>query len=133
MQTLQLKHPYQHAYYLLNKDRKSQYNKEYAQTLRGRYRIYLAQAKDRKLDMSLTFEEFTQIVSMPCSYCGEREKTRGIDRKDNSIGYLKSNSFSCCKVCNYMKKDISYIEFMSHVARICSHKVQSAVNNYNYE
>lgn len=68
----------------------------------------------------------------PCTYCGasasKAVKTKyevflanGIDRVDNSIGYLEGNVVSCCKTCNYMKRDLSVVEFLEHVRNVVTY------------
>ena len=67
---------------------------------------------------SLSFEDFDAITSRSCFYCGENEKRIGIDRIDNSIGYTKENSVSCCKICNYMKRTMTKEDFLNHIKKI---------------
>ena len=35
----------------------------------------------------------------------------GIDRKNNGKGYTEDNIVSCCKQCNFAKRNMSYKEF----------------------
>ena len=42
----------------------------------------------------------------------------GIDRKDNNIGYIIENCVSCCGICNRMKMDMSYDDFLNHIRLI---------------
>lgn len=89
--------------------------------------------KTRKLEFSLTREEFFQIVGQNCSYCGAAPSNvftiksgdsfvyNGIDRKDNSVGYQLSNAVPCCKICNYAKMQMSILEFKEWITRIYSH------------
>lgn len=82
-------------------------------------RDYKKSAKKRNLTFSLTDEEFLNIVTQNCYYCGEKpskisEKNRrgefccnGIDRLDSSKGYVLNNLVPCCKQCNYSKLKIS--------------------------
>lgn len=60
-----------------------------------------------------------------CYYCGmissntfNNLKYNGIDRIDNSIGYIDTNVISCCKYCNSMKSDMSYNKFIEHIQSI---------------
>ncbi len=55
-----------------------------------KYKVYLKGAKSRKLDFNLSIQQFEYIISLPCIYCGDKDKI-GIDRKDNNIGYILSN------------------------------------------
>lgn len=92
----------------------------YNQTTKGRFRFVQNNATKRKKDFTLSIEEYTNIVSRPCAYCGDVGKV-GVDRIDNSIGYTKENSTSCCKMCNYMKNKHSVMDFLSHIKKIYLH------------
>lgn len=45
-------------------------------------------------------------------------KSNGIDRVDNEIGYIYENCVCCCKVCNTMKMNLSVYEFLNHISKI---------------
>lgn len=79
----------------------------------------------------LTFEEFLIITSKNCFYCGRAPIAsfqpkdswapyvyNGIDRVDNSIGYIKSNVVPCCKNCNVAKAQMTQEEFFNLVEMI---------------
>lgn len=70
----------------------------------------------RKFDLS--FDEFIEVASTDCFYCGlapsnvsRRQQSRffynGIDRVDNRLGYENSNVVACCTMCNTHKGAIS--------------------------
>lgn len=83
------------------------------------YCIYKHQAKKRGYVFELTIEQFKQLCLEPCHYCGDFFV--GIDRKDNSIGYVYSNCVPCCKHCNYAKRDMKYTVFISHIRKMYEH------------
>jgi len=93
-------------------------NKAKKQTLSGRFKKTREGAKIRNLEFSLTRKQFVEIVSGPCFYCGENEKKRGIDRQNNSVGYISSNCVSCCWKCNRMKNCLHSKEFIYHIKKI---------------
>ena len=85
---------------------------------------YRSNAQARDLIFSVTFEEFKQVTSSNCHYCGclpfKIIKSKiakisytynGIDRKDNSIGYEINNCLPCCSICNHAKHVLSYEDF----------------------
>jgi len=100
-------------------------------------RIYKYNAKTRGLVWTLTKEQAIKLFDANCYYCGaapsnvgtgsEGNSTyiySGIDRIDNSIGYLPDNVVSCCKMCNVAKNTYDVDEFISWVHRIASrHKI----------
>ena len=86
-------------------------------------------ARERNLTTTVSFDEFYEISKMPCWYCGDtpisgywenssykREWhepfiSNGIDRVDNSKGYIKGNIMPCCIRCNRAKNDMTIEEW----------------------
>ena len=97
----------------LNKD-KYQYHKHpkhlYARYKRG--------ADSRGYAFELSIEQFNLLWKQPCYYCNTVVDTIGIDRKDNTIGYVESNVVSCCRTCNFMKHTMSDTEFINKCIKI---------------
>lgn len=81
-------------------------------------------------DISSAF--FHYITSQDCVYCGAPPNQivrrdnhhngnyiyNGIDRFDNSLGYIESNCVPCCKICNVMKFTLNIDEFYKHIQQI---------------
>lgn len=105
-------------YTLKNKAKVYAYGIDYSKTSKGRFRTYKSSAIRRKHDFDLTSEDFVKITSSPCVYCGESTKKIGIDRIDNSKGYLIENCAPCCTICNMMKKTMKLQDFLSHITKI---------------
>jgi len=111
-------------------------NKPGISGLKQIYLIYKKTAKRRGIIFDLTIEEFKDITSKNCSYCGvepsaissyrRNEKTseytsykfNGIDRIDSNKGYEKGNIAACCKHCNYIKNNSTVGELKNHVIKI---------------
>ena len=98
---------------------------------------YRSDAKFRKLPFAVSFDHFIKYLSQPCYYCGEKEtctytdprnkerklKYNGIDRMDNSKGYVYENLLPCCRVCNWMKKGMTLEDFLLHMYKIFRNRV----------
>jgi hypothetical protein len=92
------------------------------------YRACKASAKRRNLEFKLTKEEHKEFTFEKCYYCGKLPELRfrngikfyanGIDRIDSSLGYVKENCASSCKICNNMKWEVSKDEFLNHIEKI---------------
>ena len=82
------------------------------------FNYYKKNAKSRDIKFDLTFDEFLCFEKLPCAYCGDIIDTIGIDRIDNSNGYVKGNMAPCCRVCNVMKSDYTTDYFLSHCKKI---------------
>lgn len=91
-------------------------------TARGIWSSYTksrTSARDRNREFSLTKEEYDNIISQNCCRCG-LENCRGVDRKDNSIGYTLENSRPMCFVCNYIKGQHSDAELIEQLKKIAA-------------
>lgn len=92
---------------------------EYSQTDTSKYKQYTLSAKRRNLEFNLTLDQFIKLFHSDCIYCKD-EEARGIDRVDNSIGYLVKNCESCCSICNKMKIHYSKEFFINHCKKIAN-------------
>jgi hypothetical protein len=94
-------------------------------------------AKKRGKEFLLSYEDYVDFAKNPfCFYCdeplfwpeyGRRSRASGppkgylssnIDRKDNSVGYVKENIVSCCSRCNKVKGKFLSFEEMVEVGKI---------------
>jgi hypothetical protein len=95
------------------------------------YRKNVSQAKSRNIVWLLGYDEWDEVVTGPCYYCGKENSKReydsgrtmfvgynGIDRIDSDDGYVVGNVVSCCKECNYMKRDMELEEWYYHMETI---------------
>lgn len=100
------------------------------------YATYKRQAGNKNREFGLTFDEFIEITSEKCSYCGAEPSNKfnsglyngtyiynGIDRVDSSKGYVLNNCVPCCKICNIAKHNMSREEFIDWVSRVYDHIV----------
>jgi len=90
---------------------------------RHRFSAYRCNAKKRSIDFSLSFEQFSEITKQPCTYCGDKKETNGIDRMDNDRGYSIENCVPCCSQCNTIKMDYSKEEFIARVTKIVNYQL----------
>lgn len=90
---------------------------------------YKINATKRKMEFNLNENEFITLTSDNCYYCGIQPLQRiknnksiyiynGIDRIDNQIGYNISNTVTCCKQCNYAKRNMSSSDFYNWIQKI---------------
>ena len=107
-------------YYLRHKEARDSQINRHNKTPAGRYSTLLNRAAAANLEVELTLEQYTDLISSgECHYCGGRLQRTGygIDRKDSSLGYTLANSVACCKYCNHAKgSEFTYEEFMTHIA-----------------
>lgn len=104
----------------------------YAQMIQA-YCTFKNNAKKRKLDVAISFEEWKLIGKESCYYCGSPPSNirqskhnsgdytyNGIDRKDNNLGYTIENSLPCCCICNHAKSNMTYKDFINWIKRLTS-------------
>jgi len=76
-------------------------------------------AKRRGLEWSLPDPLALDLITDHCYYCGSpANPSLGIDRVDNTRGYVEDNVVSCCATCNTMKMDMSVSAFVAHCKSI---------------
>ena len=101
------------------------------------YRSYVYGSKNRKIEFNISKEKFKQMAESRCYYCNVKPYQvmknngksgfygnfiyNGIDRKDNSIGYIESNCVPCCFRCNQAKLCMSHDDFILLVKKIYKH------------
>jgi hypothetical protein len=102
------------------------------------YVIYRSSTIKRNMEFQLNKDQFRELINGNCYICGNPpskilrypKKYRGeyiwngIDRVDNSIGYIISNCKSCCERCNKAKNAMSLEEFKSFVLRAYNHLIK---------
>jgi hypothetical protein len=107
------------------------------------FAFYKKGAKARDFQFNLSFEQLVEFLKKSCHYCGIEPSNssatinphgasqilyNGIDRIDNSKGYIVENLVSCCKNCNYAKFDLSYEEFKIYLKRLGEYYVKTHSN-----
>ena len=102
---------------------KKQRKKDKNDIERIKWNSYRCNAKRRGLLFNISREYFDKLLYDDCYYCGGFGNPNGIDRIDNSIGYIEGNVVSCCRFCNLMKRDYSLEMFINHIEKIHSHSV----------
>lgn len=100
------------------------------------YRALRKNARERGYDWALTPEQVKDISQKPCLYCGAEPYQEikdgyngynggltynGLDRVDNSKGYVIENVVPCCGMCNYAKRQHSVDDFKSWARRLYEH------------
>lgn len=119
-----------------NKEKIRKWKKEWAASVEGKksrrtyyknnpscmYKLYTKSAAKRQIEFTLNKEDFIKLLMLPCAYCGKiplNESDRnGLDRVDNTKGYILDNVVPCCFDCNQMKGKKSVEHFLSHVKNI---------------
>jgi hypothetical protein len=84
------------------------------------YKNYKRSADDKNMLFEFTLEEFKEIASKNCYYCGELQEKgfNGIDRKFCTDNYFKDCCVPCCSTCNYMKGSLDDIVFLKRIEHI---------------
>lgn len=114
--------------------------------------LFVTNLKRRSREMGfnyhIDFNCYKEIIMKKCHYCerdystvledwkskkvgGEKIsdivlRCNGIDRVDNTKGYIEGNIVPCCKYCNFAKSDMTLLEFENWIKRI--YKFQTREN-----
>lgn len=95
------------------------------------YASYRCAANNRDIEFAIEKPLFKELTQKNCFYCGKTPSViykpdlasggflyNGIDRRDNSQGYLDDNVVPCCKHCNWMKNAFEEKLFLQHCENI---------------
>lgn len=129
------------SFFNKNKRRADGYN-EYCNNClkydaKKRYGHYKSGAKGRNLCFDLTLEEFKDITSQPCTYCGEFSAyfddvgISGVDRIDSSKGYVINNVIPCCEMCNKMKSNYDVHDWLNKIKTIAERIKEGVIDESN--
>lgn len=83
------------------------------------YNRYKKSAEKRGYQFELTSMEFAKLIASPCEYCYCFE-AGGVDRVDNTKGYILDNCVPCCTKCNMMKHTMDKDEFINHCKTVAA-------------
>lgn len=88
-------------------------------------------ATKRELAFDLSLDQIKSLVVSECEYCGAKPSNtdkrlqryykfayNGIDRVDNTLGYVTGNVVPCCRICNTAKMRQSREQFLGWVERV---------------
>jgi len=89
-------------------------------------------ARRRNLEFNLTTNQFSELTKQNCWYCGIEPSQikyssghkryycfyNGIDRVNNTVGYVEANCIPCCGQCNRMKNVLHAEDFIIHIRKI---------------
>jgi hypothetical protein len=82
---------------------------------------YEARAARKGLSFELTQDDFRAMRKRDCRYCRRTPaegEVFGIDRLDNSVGYVDGNCVTACSECNFMKRAFGESEFAEKCAAV---------------
>jgi hypothetical protein len=98
------------------------------------YAMYRAAAHNAGRVFEIDKEDFRRLTSQNCYYCGAEpsrmKRSRnsaiyfwnGLDRVDNSVGYVLANVVPCCKICNQAKHTLTQEVFLSWIDTLVQHR-----------
>lgn len=90
---------------------------EYDLLMNKRFNSIKNSAAVRNIDFLLTFENYKDnFFKKNCMYCGE--ESIGVDRVDSKKNYEPGNMVPCCTICNRIKLDYTYEEFIEKINKI---------------
>jgi len=100
------------------------------------YSEYKNRALKKQLDFLITIDDYNNITKSNCYLCGKdysNTHKNGIDRIDNSKGYLLDNVKCCCGECNYMKRDYKLDDVINRLLLINKNHISNLVINEEHE
>jgi hypothetical protein len=99
---------------------------------RDLFKPYKLRAEKSGISFELSPDEFCEIVTKPCDYCGRvptDAHRNGIDRTDNAPVYAVDQVIPCCYTCNLLKHTITKKAFLERCLAVwtnCKDKIEIA-------
>lgn len=109
------------------------------------YIRYKKSAKCRNLEFTMSYGVFKEITKKKCFYCGDEPKQifnlerpgknssivkeyvyNGVDRRDNTKGYIDENIVPCCTICNQSKLNRTEDAFLLMVKKVYENRLVSS-------
>lgn len=91
--------------------------------VKPKYQAARKKCEDVNRNFVATFEEWKQVISNKCYYCNNTNCDKiGIDRMDQTKGYVKDNMVACCKICNIMKWTYNLEDFVQKTKLISNNR-----------
>lgn len=103
-------------------EKERDYNLERLNNIERYMNEYIDSAFKKGKPFRLTKEQFTEIVTKACVYCGFKSNSViGIDRIFSDSGYTVENTVSCCSKCNIIKNSLTPSYLLEHILLMSSH------------
>ena len=115
-----------------NREKMDEVNENKKNSKEENYNVYKRSAEYKNLDFTISYDDYINIVDKECYYCGiiQDKGFNGIDRTNQTIGYLLDNCVSCCKICNYMKGSCNDKVFINRAEHILTFQNKISGNLY---
>ena len=95
---------------------------------------YKKGARQRQYVWEVEDEFVLKLMEEPCYYCGDLCSNNtvshsqvwphnGIDRLNNSLGYINENIVPCCRHCNTIKMAMNYDAFIEKIKKIYNNRI----------
>ncbi|AGE51590.1 hypothetical protein PBCVCvsA1_541L [Paramecium bursaria Chlorella virus CvsA1] len=101
-----------------------EYERKFRATIHGKFESIKRSAIRRNIPFELTEDFVGTMTDEPCFYCGQQTTgilRNGIDRLDNTVGYVEDNCVSCCGTCNKMKQCLDALTFVERCSQVSLH------------
>ena len=108
------------------------YPDEFKNIMNVNFNEYKLRSNHKNRLFEIDKEFFIIKTKEPCYLCGKLPSLKhknGLDRMNNTLGYVEDNCKSCCGNCNYIKRDNTYNEFINKCMLIYhKHKKECTIN-----
>jgi hypothetical protein len=93
--------------------------------------IYYTNNTTRGIKFNIPKEEYMEIIKKKCYYCANTniKNQIGVDRIDSNIEYKTDNIVSCCKICNFMKRQYTIDNFYNKICEIVEYDTNKNISS----
>lgn len=86
--------------------------------------------KRRGHEHDLSLEFVRDLLSKPCSYCGDTLLRMTLDRIENKLGHTRKNVVPACVRCNYARRDMPYQAWLELVPALKSARLKGLFGDW---
>ncbi|AGE55401.1 hypothetical protein PBCVMA1E_632L [Paramecium bursaria Chlorella virus MA1E] len=115
---------YERKYRIANPEKFKEYERKRHATIYRKYQHIRDGALRRNIQFDLTKDFIGTETDKDCFYCGQQTTDtlrNGIDRLNNTVGYVEGNCVSCCWTCNNMKQCLDALTFVERCSQVSLH------------
>ena len=102
---------------------------KYTKNMGSRYRSFISKCNSYECEVPYTEEEYMQILSNPCYYCGSSVQV-GLARVNMNDDFNRDNIRCCCRRCQSLKFGYHEREFLSIINAISKHMKDKYYDEY---
>ena len=90
-------------------------------------------SEKRGIPFEIDKDDVVEMSQRPCYYCNQLIERYGVDAIEFRVGFVEGNVVPCCTLCNKMKKDNDWRDFVRMACNIAAKHTNDEDANWNFD